>query len=279
MIDGVDQDRRVDIPKEQNVILARFLPEHKLNTNEKKILSEIIWDKEPIRKNKIFSQIEFSKNNLKEIIPLNLINPLILERGNADRRLDDFIRQGMREIPQGVDHRFPADDLHVPGLDPKKWFSSPTGLRASVAVGYTGTLTVNGERVRFENHNDIHFTPEGRNRFDPSTMTESLISGIQGVAELIDAIDQGRFEAASIFVGTTNINMALIAQRLGFVIVDECRTRDGNINKNLRFFIVVGKLEDIRDRVKEFEKAGVAQKLEQRNQRLQAKPKLAPVGA
>lgn len=281
MVDRVDQDRRAEIPEEQGFIMAEFLREIRLDTKKKNSLPEDISNKfRSINENNIFSRIEFpkEKNPHEEIIPLNIINPLTLERENAGRRIDNFIRQIRIEFPQGVDYHVPADDLRVPGSDPKKWFSSPAGLRASAATG-TRSLTVNGEKVRFEGYNDVHFTPEGRSHFDPSKMTRSLAGGIQGIVELIDAVDQGRFEAAPIFVGMTNINMALIAQRLGFVIIDECRNSDGSINKKLSFFTVVGKLADIRARVGELKKAGVAQKLEQRNQGLRAKPKLEPVGA
>ncbi len=285
MIDGVDQDRRAEIPEEQGFILARFLREPEFDTNKKNLLEIIPNEKFSIEK-KIFSEIKSSKfskkeNLYEEIIPLHGINPLILERENVDRRLDRFIiREGInRRIPQEVDRVLPLDNLPVPNLDPKRWFYSPTGLHASVFVGYTRSLTVDGEKMMLKDYNYIHFTPEGRGHFNRSKMTKSLASGIQGVVELVDAVDQGRFEAAQVFVGMTNINMALIAQRLGFVIIDECRNQDGSINKNLSYFTVVGKLVDIRARVGEFKRAGVTQRLEQRNQRSQAKPKPVPVGA
>lgn len=276
MTDRMDKENIQEIPGQQNFILDRFLREFDLNIKVKK---DSI--KQNIKENKIlFSEIKnIGIDNLKELIPLNIINPLILERENADRRIDEFIREGInRRIPQRVEHPLPLANLPVPDLAPKRRFSSPTGLRADKVAGFAWTLTVNGEKVVFENYNDIHFMPEGRGHLDFSRITDSLTKGIQGVVELLDAIDQRRFDAASVFVGITNINMALIAQRLGFVIIDECRNQDGSINKNLAAFAVVGKLGDIRARVEEFKRAGVAQRLQQRNQRLQAKPKLAPAG-
>lgn len=287
MIDRVDQDRRAETAGELHGILERFLLGSRLNEKESNFYPKDLLKKNSSNENKISFNTEilktknFEKNVLKkEIIPLLEINPLRLERGNVNRRLDDFIIEGMnRRIPQGANRPLPLDNLPVPGLDPKKWFSSSSGLWASIFKGVRRDYTAHGEKVVLEDYNNIHFTPEGRGHFDPSKMTKSLASGIQGIVELIDAVDQGRFEAAPVFVGTTNINMALIAQRLGFVIVDECRTSDGKINKNLRSFTVVGKLDDIRARVGEFKRAGVDQKLVQRSQRLKIAPKLEPARA
>lgn len=266
MVGIMDQDRGGEVQAEENLILGRFLREY--NPDIKKNF---------IKENKIlFSEkINIHKNNLKELMPLDIIiNPLILEGEAVDRRVDEFIRQRMRrEIPQRVTRPLP-----VPDLGPKRSFSSPTGLRADKMRGYARSLTVNGKAVLFEDYNDIHFMPGGRAYFDSSRVTESLTKGIQGVVDLLDAVDQGEFEPASTFIGTTNINMALIAQRLGFVIIDECRNQDGSINKNSQQFTVVGELRDIRARVEEFKRAGIDQKLAQRNQRLRAKPKLAPAG-
>lgn len=283
MIDGVDRDRRVETAGELNGILERFLREHRLDKKGGNLFSEILSEKN-FSENKIsfdkeiFKTKKFEKNRLEEeIIPLNRTNPLKLERENVDRRLDDFIRERMDiRIPQRANPPLPLNpDL----FNPKRGFFS-SGLSSRVVKGaYVRELTVHGERVVLEDYNDIHFTPGGRGRFNFSKMTESLASGIQGIVELINAVDQGRFEAAPVFVGTTNINMALIAQRLGFVIVDQCRTPDGTINKNLGSFTVVGKLSDIRVRVEEFKRAGVDQKLAQRSQGLKTAPRLEPARA
>lgn len=284
MIDRADyQDNGgAEIPGEPDGILERFLHESRRDRKENNLFPEILL-KENFNNNKkrIHREIvSFEKSYLKkEIISLNRIGTLRLEEENVNRRLDDFIREGMgRRIPQGANRPLPLNNLRVPGS--KTLFSSSTGLGALAYKGvvYPKHTTVNGEKMALEDYADIHFTPEGRRHFNQSKMTESLTSGIQGIVELIEAIDQGKFEAVSMFVGHTNINMALIAQRLGFVIADQCRNPDGSINKNLRSFTVVGKLDDIRGRVEEFKRVGIDQKLAQRNQRLRAKPKLAPAG-
>lgn len=210
---------------------------------------------------------------------LNGIKPWILEQKIANEKLDTFIRN---EIARGIIPLRLENRIRTAGnQDQKRVFASPTGLIAFVfnGDGHAGTLTVNRERMVFGDHTDVHFTPHGRNSFHSSKITESLAEGIRGIVDLLSAIDQGRFEATPVFVGITNINMALIAQRLGFAIVDQDRNPNGSINRNLRFFTVVGKLEDIRARVAEFQKAGVDQKLANRSQRLQARQKLAPVGS
>ena len=114
--------------------------------------------------------------------------------------------------------------------------------------------------------------PGGRIQLDRSKITDSLTKGVRGLAELLDAIDQGRFSATEVFQGQTNINMALIAQRLGFKIADSCRTPDGNINRDLTSFTIVGRLSDIRQKVEEFKQSNIQQKLEARAQRLQPIP-------
>lgn len=284
MTDRIDHDGRMktaEIPEagEQDFIPRRFLRDGPENP-ELDILNMLNKNKEeyPIIEltNKIFPRESLFEKNIE----LNKIKPLMLEGKNVDRRLDRFIEEEMRmrgeeariEIPQRADRSL------LPKPDPKKRFRSSSGLYADISA-FRKDSTVKGEKVTLADYAEIHFTPEGRGHFNPSKITDSLSKGIQGVIDLLDAIDQGEFQAAQVFVGTTNINMALIAQRLGFVIVDECRTPDGNINKDLRYFTIVGRLEDIRARVNEFKRVGVAQRLEQRNQRLRAKPKIEPVGA
>lgn len=145
-----------------------------------------------------------------------------------------------------------------------------TGLSVSVGQYMGNLLTINGERVIFRNGEctKVHFEPRDRQRLVPSQMTDSLAKGIQGVTQLIEAIDSGEIAVSSVFVGTTNINMALIAQRLGFVIVDECKKPNGEIDRDLNAFTIVGKLEDMRSQVEKLKIADVEQKLTQRNQRL-----------
>src|SRR5947207_1798430 len=111
--------------------------------------------------------------------------------------------------------------------------------------------------------------PSGRSSFDPKKMTDSLANGIKGIIEMIDAIDRGDIDLPTVFIGDTNINMALVAQRLGFTIADNCRDAEGNIDKSLPMFTIVGKLQDIRTKVEEFRRQGRDARIMRRSQRLQ----------
>lgn len=279
MPEEVNQDKEVERLAEPFPILGRFIEENEPRPNRDEYL--ITGRQE---KNKSFLKSDKTREiiNSLDLIKYSLnskkenMNPRILEERRVNERVDDFIREELARQQIERDVRPIVPQMPLESQNTRGNFLSSTGLSASVSVGYRRSLTVNGEKVILADYNDIHFTPEGRGHFDRSKMTKSLASGIQGVAELIDAVDQGRFKAAQVFVGMTNINMALIAQRLGFVIVDECRTADGNINKQLRVFTVVGKLDDIRSRVEEFKRSGTPQRLAQRTHRpQQLKPALA----
>lgn len=271
MIDIANENMRIERSTEMGQIFNRFLPIE-------------------IKKEKIYPT--FNKIGLKEEIfikdqpyerILNLINFSILERPETNGRIDAFIQSILRDIPE---RRTAFPDLGSPDLgnlppperNKKRFSNDSTGLSATVWNDTGRLLTIQGKKVVFENgeYTEVDFTPSGRRRFIPSQMTDSLAKGVQGFMQMVEAIDNGEFVTAPVFVGSTNINMALIAQRLGFVIADDCRTPDGNINRDLKKFTVVGKLEDIKRRVEEFRRAGTEQKLAQRNQRLQLKP--VPVG-
>ena len=114
--------------------------------------------------------------------------------------------------------------------------------------------------------------PGGRKSFDPTKMTDSLANGVKGLMEFVGAIDQGAFKPASTMMGSTNLHMALIAQRLGFMIVDECRSSDGSINKDLDYYTVIGKTPDIQERVHQFVAEGRHQRIIERSQRLASAP-------
>lgn len=154
-----------------------------------------------------------------------------LENNQINRRVDSFIDETIREWNQEGERLVPFPELVE--RTSKNRFSSPSGLKASVShgglSGYFGRMTIKGEECEPEDgrYTILDFVPQGRMGFNPAKMTDSLAKGIQGVMELLEAVDQGRFEAAPILIGTTNINMALIAQRLGFAIVDQCRTAEG----------------------------------------------------
>lgn len=94
--------------------------------------------------------------------------------------------------------------------------------------------------------------------------------------ELLEAIDQGRVAVPTLFIGETNINMALIAQRMGFVIVDQDRNPDGSINKDKTSFTVVGVLDQIRSKVAQIQASESYRNLSRRQRRLELAPR--PIG-
>lgn len=132
-------------------------------------------------------------------------------------------------------------------------------------------LTINSREVDFEGsrYTRIDFIPGDRAYFDAAKITDSLASGIVGLTEFLAAVDNGKFEAASVLMGNTNLNMALIAQRLGFSIVDQCRTPDGYIDQTLKEYTVVGKLDDVRTRIEKYRREGTLERVQARHQRLQ----------
>lgn len=147
-------------------------------------------------------------------------------------------------------------------------FHSSTGLSATVcqSLPVLDEYTIGGEKVEFTDNSftKIDFMPEGRAYKDPAKITQSLSAGINGIAELVEAIDKGDKNLVPVFVGHTNINMALVAQRMGFEIVDSCRTLDGEIDRTKTLFTVVGRLSTIRDRVEQFQQTAKYQRLQAR---------------
>lgn len=288
MTDRIDQEggRIEGIERGENRIFEGFLPNTILNNKKpnqiiKHKLEEINFQKH--------GWTDYKNNIEKTVHPrdllLNNTNPRILEEPGVNARIDAFIRQVHEELARrqqaqrvqdvGAAVRREIPPLAVP-LSDKDCFGSATGVRARIGL-LDRELSVNGEKVTLfkSGYTEVNFIPEGRVKIDQARITESLTRGIEGMIELIDAIDQGIFKAAPIFVGTTNINMALVAQRLGFVITDECRTADGNIDRGRSSFTVVGRLNDIRSRVEEFKRSGKYEQLTRRNERQQLRPKVA----
>lgn len=190
-----------------------------------------------------------------------------------ERSIDSFIYEEIRRT--NIQGNLVNEPL-FPVVSSRDSFSSSEGLRASVQSGDRESLTVNGEAVILPGgrYTRVDFTPEGRVRMSRAKTTDSLARGIRGIAEMLEAIDRGRFESAPIFIGATNINMALIAQRLGFAIVDQSRTADGVIDTKQSSFIVVGRLEDIREQVEYFKESGRVGKLLERDRK--SKRRLVP---
>lgn len=213
-----------------------------------------------------------SKNPIENSIRLEMINPRILENPDTGRRIDEFIISqfnNITQIPSPAPIRIieQSSEVIVAAIGQLDHFFSSSGLSASVrrGEGFFRQLTIGGVEVDFSGgYTQIDFLPKGRDSLDRAQMTKSLAAGIQGIIELLEAIDSGRFAPPITFLGITNINMALIAQRLGFIIVDQSRTPDGNIDKHKKSFTVVGYLDDIRDRINEFKAAGTIDRLQQR---------------
>lgn len=212
------------------------------------------------------------KNPIENFIRLDIINPRILENLDTGRRIDEFIISEINSIriqPPAPVHIIEhlSEEVAASVRQSDGFFASKSGLSAVVLKGlsFFRQLTIGGEEVDFSRgYTRVDFMPEGRASLDRTQITKSLAAGIQGIIELLEAIDSGKFDALAVFLGTTNINMALVSQRLGFTIVDQSRTPDGNIDKDKKRFTVVGYLDDIRERVNEFKAAGTIDKLRQR---------------
>ncbi len=153
----------------------------------------------------------------------------------------------------------------------KGGFRSSTGLSVTLDASVLG-LTLDGRRVASEGEvARVDFTPGRRTSFDPRRMTDSLANGIEGIRQFVRAIDEGQLDEVETLVGNTNINMALIAQRLGFVIVDQDRTLSGEIDMTKGSFTVVARIQDVRERVKHFEESGAATRIQDRHARQSAR--------
>ena len=214
-------------------------------------------------------------DNPNAYFDLRNINTSDLENLEAQRRTDEFITQHISEIRR----------VAMSPADRRKRFMSSSGLIADpnksdpsevITVGNNAVIPL-GEIVT-----NIDFMPGGRTSKDPTMLTQSLAAGINGIVELLDAIDHGRNELPSVFVGHTNINMALIAQRIGFEITDQCRDQNGNIDRERTRFTVVGKLDNIRAKVEQFKQSAKYVRLQKRASKLGSsvipKPRLSPVG-
>lgn len=215
------------------------------------------------------------KKNLIPIIPIIITRNF--ENNPVNERIDTFVHDTLRSNLEDVlVRRETSGSLSEPQLaqiQARLYGSKARGLYAQVVetTQLQPRLTINGREVIFEGHKytRIDFTPGGRTHFDAAKMTDSLANGIIGLTEFLAAVDKGQFEVASVLMGTTNLNMALIAQRLGFSIVDQCRTADGTIDKKLSEFTVVGNLADIRARIEKFRREGTFEKVQARYQKLQ----------
>ena len=272
--EGVDERREEPINQLENDLFINFLrdeQESKLKNN--------IKSNSYIKISKIFEEYSFEKNletslktNQLDKILIKNINPIFLEENHINRRIDDFIIRNLPEIrPQ------PLPQV-LPEVSSTRSFRSKTGFWADADIVKTAGITVKGESFDGRTMARIHFTPEGRGKApqkvlpdgktvpDYGKMSDSMIKGLAGISELIEAIDSGRFGQVEVLTGTTNINMALIAQRLGFRIVDQDRTLDGKIDKSKTFFTVMGRVENVREKLREYAESGRVERIKQRRQ-------------
>lgn len=203
----------------------------------------------------------------------------------VNNRLDRFIVNTLREPLEDPEFggivsqitRGPAGVLPTQPRVPeqRRTFVSRYGLTATGSTnGADRELVVGGQTVlaRGDKYTRVNFRPGGRLRLDTSKLTDSIANGIRGLTELIAAVDKGDVALDSTFVGITNINMALIAQRLGFRIVDACRSQNGEIDKSRDSFQIAGRLEDIRQKLAEFAQSGLSQRVLERQARLEQRP-------
>lgn len=228
---------------------------------------------------------ELENLNLKKLVPLEYKNEnTYFQKNNTtdffsrtniesdrlneifDRRIDRIFRDSnfIREELQSIERPQVESRARV--------FRSKTGLLATPGKLYEGiSITANGEQITAggEPYTRIDFMPEGRTYFVGAKMTDSIAKGIEGLVELVAAVERGEFEVAGgILLGHTNLNMALISQRLGFKITDQSRNSDGTINKSLHQYEVIARFEDVKKAVKAFQEQGHAQRVLKRQKRL-----------
>lgn len=249
--------RHEELHKEEN-----FLSIYSGFMREKTNLSRIFYPEHKLNK-EITSEISKTHNSFLESYQLSI---------GVDRFILESIQDRPRIIPEFrplVDFPSQPDTFQPPlaRIPHGRTFRSRTGLTVGLGTTTTYGVTVEGEQVAGQMVARIDFTPGGRTRFEPKQITDSLANGIQGIRELVEAIDTGQIDEVQTLVGTTNINMALIAQRLGFRIVDQDRTADGEIDATKSYFTVVAEMENVRSKVREFEEQGRLDRIQRRHQR------------
>jgi hypothetical protein len=256
----------------------------KNSNNFKRTLEDFIFINE-IEPKREFNRENFSLTKIER--ELDFIQRFNFEREEVDERLDRYIINVLREERRPRERRW-YDQLDWERIFPEPVevrpqaaepiarfpFHSETGLYLEPQAQTPLDLSVDGARVSAlsARYSRIHFTPGGRAWFSPAKMTDSLSKAISGVAELVEAIDSGEVDVAPMIIGTTNKNMALIAQRMGFRVVDSCRTEDGKINRDLEVYTVAGAVEDIRQRIQEFQQSSLSERLSLRQARLNPRP-------
>ncbi|MCS7092013.1 MAG: hypothetical protein NZM26_01530 [Patescibacteria group bacterium] len=114
-----------------------------------------------------------------------------------------------------------------------------------------------------EEYSQIYFNPDGNTTKNSKEITATIIHGIEGIIELISAIEKGHVKLPHTFLGITNKEMALIVQRrLGFVIIEELEP------ESWESYTVIGKLEDIKPKLDQIIQSGVLDRLKSRQARI-----------
>lgn len=266
--------------------------------SESKYLSEIFESPIISSENSIFKLMTkkiFSNELNVDFLKIHQVNFLssLLETPETNRHADELIHSVVREwgytrlshlpgIPAEIPTRpsvRPSEsepDRESPAMprDYRLPFSFHSRGLSARSTRAASTWQVEGEDLLRGGDEclRIDFMPHGRHFVDRTRLTESLVMGIRGIAELLEAVDgEERAEIPKVLMGQTNINMALIAQRLGFRIVDQDRLADGKIDLGLGYYTVVGKLADVRRRLAEFVDSGRAERLAIRHNRRNGK--------
>lgn len=109
----------------------------------------------------------------------------------------------------------------------------------------------------------IHFLPGDRLTNERSAVTESLFLAVQGMQELVAAVERGRVNLPPVLVGETNPEMANIARRIGFEPVDSC-TANGKIDPSKPKIVLVGRFEEVKEKLKKFLESDIYTKIQDR---------------
>lgn len=106
--------------------------------------------------------------------------------------------------------------------------------------------------------------PGERLTSDPKFRTESLFYSVEGLKQMIEAIRHNKVDLPPTFIGFTNVDMAKIAMRFGFKVVDSCLDNNSDIDISKPKIILVGNLEIIREKLEKFIKSDLYRKVKKR---------------
>lgn len=163
------------------------------------------------------------------------------------RRLPEITNVFVELTPEEQELRkYPLFVAHGTGLSAQLGRSRDEIFVANKKVCQRGDLVVN-----------MDFTPEHTIKPNPQKRLQFMASGITGIEKFVEAVENDRLPRNYPIYGRTNYTMAVIAQRLGFEIEDECRNRDGSIKKDLNSYVIVAaSFETIKEKVAEYKARG-----------------------